>query len=169
MKPIPTLPLCWANGSASLDQIQNLLNCFLSEKHALVIYHHARHTHDPVLVLQLLKMANIIHMGRHIGVLRGDPLSSDHQIRTHGTGQCDQYLHFCGLCDGCDLLSGSFIQSLSGACGIVQSQHEGGKFMSTGNTVEGKTGWRAISLAYSNTGSILRVCSSFRNGNRKLV
>ena len=152
MKPIPTLPLCWANGSASLDQIQNLLNCFLSEKHALVIYHHARHTHDIVLILQILKMANIIHMGRHIGVLRGDPLGSDHQIRTHGTGQCDQYLHFCGLCDGCDLLSGSFIQSLSGACCVIQPQYKRSKLVPAGNAVKGKACWCPVCQANLHAG-----------------
>ena len=68
----------------SLDQFQNLLKSFLAKIHIFVIHNHARHTHDLVPVLQILKMADIIYMGRHIGILRGDPLGRLHQIRTHG-------------------------------------------------------------------------------------
>ena len=48
------------------SEFQNLLNVFLTEIHFLIINNHTRHAHYIILVLQSLKMADIIHMGRHI-------------------------------------------------------------------------------------------------------
>ena len=108
----------------SLDQRQKLLNIFLSKKYILVVQHHTWHTHNIVLVLNIFKIMNVIYMSNNTWIRCGNSLSRHHQIRTHGAGKCDQYLHIGFVRNGCDLFPSGFIQCLSRACSIVQSQHK---------------------------------------------
>ena len=67
------------------DEIQHLLDVLLSKRHLLVINDQARYAHHVVLIFEILKMANVVHMGRHIWILCCDPLGSYHQVGTHRT------------------------------------------------------------------------------------
>ena len=105
--------------SFSPDEIQHLLDILLSKGGSLAIDGETGHAHYIVLIFNILKMANVIYMGRHIWIPRGNLLGRDHQIGTQGTGKRDQDLQIRFACDGRDLPQGRFIQRLPGSCRIV--------------------------------------------------
>ena len=58
--------------------IENLMKVLFPKENILVIDHHTRYTHDFILILQVLKMTNVIYMGGDIRIGCGDPLDSHH-------------------------------------------------------------------------------------------
>ena len=135
---------------------QKLLDVFLAEGHLILVDDKAGDAHDLIAFLQVVKMGKIIDFGGHIGMERRDVLRCNNQVRAHGAGERNQYLHVHRLVQSSNGLMSFCIQCLAGASGIVQAQHKGRELMPAGDAVEGQTCGCPIGQADLHAGRFLR-------------
>ena len=120
-----------------LQQLQNLLQAFLTEMNLTIIYNQAWYTHNIVLVLQIFEMANIIHMRSNIWAYSCDLLCCHHKIGTHCAGECNQDLNISRFCNALNFLLNTRFYGLPRSGRVIQPKHERSEFMPGWDTVEG--------------------------------
>ena len=96
------------------------------------------------MVPKLGEVRNIVGLGAHGRVQRGDALGSKHGLRAHRAGERDENHDIQRACNGLCPFDQIIVQRLTGTGRVVQTQHERIEFMAGGHAMEGEAGRFAI-------------------------
>ena len=93
-------------------------------------------------------------------------LRCDDEVGAHGAGERYDDLDVDRSVDGFDACFERAVEWLTGTCGVVEAEYEGGEFVTAGYTVEGESCICAVSTEDFDDG---KVVAAFFRGDGQLV